>query len=118
MLGDKLSAEADESYRAAAALCYTCGAHGDALAARALSAELDAAALCRAVEQALVSRAAAALQGRAARAGGALERLVARYAARLAAQGGLHGALAALRGVGADLTERLEIALAQVTSYN
>ncbi|CAH2093302.1 unnamed protein product [Euphydryas editha] len=113
-LGDRLSAETDASLRAAGALCYTCGALGDALAARALAGEPDAAELARAVEQALVTRAAAALQGRQEQEGGALQRLVARYAARLAAQGCLRGALAALRGAGAGpLRERLERALAQ-----
>ncbi|XP_026487977.2 protein transport protein Sec31A isoform X1 [Vanessa tameamea] len=113
VLGDKLAADSEPALRDAAALCYVCGAHGDALAARALRAPPPAAAeLARQAELALLMRAAAAVQGRPAQEGGQLDALLSRYAARVAAQGCLHSALAALRGARSELRERLHAALA------
>ncbi|XP_046969217.1 protein transport protein Sec31A isoform X2 [Vanessa cardui] len=113
VLGDKLAAESEPALRDAATLCYVCGAHGDALAARALrAAPPSAAELARQAELALLTRAAAAVQGRPAQEGGQLDALLSRYAARVAAQGCLHSALAALRGARSDLRERLHAALA------
>ncbi|XP_052743414.1 protein transport protein Sec31A isoform X2 [Bicyclus anynana] len=111
MLGDKLSAEADAALRAAGALCYVCAAHGDALAARALAAARDLHALARSTELALLTRAAAAARGRPVQAGGKLETLLSEYGARLAAQGCLQSALAAVQGSSTELSQRLAVAL-------
>ncbi|XP_045774423.1 protein transport protein Sec31A isoform X2 [Maniola jurtina] len=112
MLGDKLSQESDEALRDAGALCYVCAAHGDALAARALrGAARDISTLAKCTELALLTKAAAAARGRPVQPGGKLETLLSEYGARLASQGCLQSALAALQGATTELNQRLMVAL-------
>ncbi|CAG9564424.1 unnamed protein product [Danaus chrysippus] len=121
MLGDKLSSSPEASLREAAVLCYTCCACGEPLCRRALRASRSPADLAAAAERALLLRRAAAVNGSAAGGSGgssAVDVLLEEYAARLAAQGCLRSALAALQGANTTLNERLEVALRMKNQYN
>ncbi|XP_072944589.1 protein transport protein Sec31A isoform X2 [Epargyreus clarus] len=112
MLGDKLSQESDPGLRAAASLCYVVAAEGEALAARLLAQGGAApAALAARAELALLTRRAAAARGRPAQPGGKLDTVLSEYAGRLAAQGCLRSALAALQAADCELAARLRRAL-------
>ncbi|XP_061379075.1 protein transport protein Sec31A isoform X2 [Danaus plexippus] len=124
MLGDKLSSSSEASLREAAVLCYTCCACGEPLCRRALRSSRSPADLAAAAERALLLRRAAAVNGSAAGGsavpGGssAVDVLLEEYAARLAAQGCLRSALAALQGANTTLNDRLEVALRMKNQYH